>query len=411
MPNDDNQKNTKPQSDVNAPLPPVFMTEEVTPPMDIQNPSPADSATPAPTTTKTPVAQAGSAAPTDDIVQPVITSSQPKKKFAGGKGKIIATILGIFLLVGGVGAGIVLVNQQQDVRERADDPLPPDDDPYRLPECVSCEKDSDGRLITGEEYPTNETRPWIAEGYLPEEVNNLNAATGSDVAGAWCGGRCIQEPDSEYAGYYSWNGRYYPIDTTPPVTEGGTDRGVIGCPPGMISVMSNPPVYFPRPNKPDNYCLYSTSGNCVPPSASNNWHGGCMVGGNYDCGPGQGYCQECWCETPTTPTPPATATPVPNAMCQDVKAYDTNWIQLTGTQLSQLVPDDIVRFCVLGSASSGTFDMARFTINGVLRPETTLRRPVSGVDSDDFCEVYTIPEGISSFTVTAQIHHVSLGWK
>lgn len=48
--------------------------------------------------------------------QPVI-SSVPKKKF--GTGKIIATILGILLLVGGVGAGIFLTNEQQLFKQSA----------------------------------------------------------------------------------------------------------------------------------------------------------------------------------------------------------------------------------------------------------------------------------------------------
>jgi hypothetical protein len=44
--------------------------------------------------------------------------ASPKKKF-GGK-RIIATILGIFLLVGGVGAGIVLTQQQQLFQQKAE---------------------------------------------------------------------------------------------------------------------------------------------------------------------------------------------------------------------------------------------------------------------------------------------------
>jgi len=55
----------------------------------------------------------GSAAPSD--LPPMV--SAPKKKF-GGK-KIIATILGIFLLVGGIGAGIILTQQQQLFQQKA----------------------------------------------------------------------------------------------------------------------------------------------------------------------------------------------------------------------------------------------------------------------------------------------------
>jgi hypothetical protein len=48
-------------------------------------------------------------------IPPVITT--PKKKFGGGK--IIATILGLLLLVGSIGAGVVLVQQKQLFQQKA----------------------------------------------------------------------------------------------------------------------------------------------------------------------------------------------------------------------------------------------------------------------------------------------------
>lgn len=55
----------------------------------------------------------GSAAPSDFPD----TTPAPKKKF--GRGKVIATILGLLLLVGGVGAGVFVTQTNQDIRERA----------------------------------------------------------------------------------------------------------------------------------------------------------------------------------------------------------------------------------------------------------------------------------------------------
>ncbi|EKE06361.1 MAG: hypothetical protein ACD_19C00016G0034 [uncultured bacterium] len=112
MSNDDKSApTTNNQSPISGNTPPIFVQEDVLPPMpqqDIVNPSPANTNT-------------GSAAPTDDIVSTVMpavtTSSTPKKKFAGGK--IIATILGLFLLVGGVGAGVYLTQQNQNINEKA----------------------------------------------------------------------------------------------------------------------------------------------------------------------------------------------------------------------------------------------------------------------------------------------------
>jgi hypothetical protein len=48
---------------------------------------------------------------------PPVVSVTPKKKY--GSGRIIATILGILILVGGVGAGIVLTQQKQLIPQQA----------------------------------------------------------------------------------------------------------------------------------------------------------------------------------------------------------------------------------------------------------------------------------------------------
>ncbi len=116
MPKDDTtQPVTSSQPLPTSGLPPAApITEEISPPMihDITTTS-VQTVTPASTTTNT-----GSAAPTGDVVMPqTVITSTPKKKFAGGK--VIATLLGLFLLVGGLGAGIFLVKQNQNVGEKA----------------------------------------------------------------------------------------------------------------------------------------------------------------------------------------------------------------------------------------------------------------------------------------------------
>ena len=116
MPNqnqpDLNQNSTQePTSPVNSygsqvdlpPLPPDFQNVEAPP----ANPIP-----------EAPKENMGSAAPPVPPV-PNINSvaSLPKKKY--GTGKIIATILGLFLLIGGVGAGITLTQQKQLFQQKA----------------------------------------------------------------------------------------------------------------------------------------------------------------------------------------------------------------------------------------------------------------------------------------------------
>jgi hypothetical protein len=79
---------------------------------------------------------------------------------------------------------------------------------------------------------------------------------------------------------------------------------------------------------------------------------------------------------------------------------------LTVAQLAQLKAGDKVRFAVGGTASGGSFDKAKFKINGVERPEVTGKRP----NSQEYFDEYTLPAGVTTFTINAQIHHSSLGW-
>ena len=279
MPNDNKQQTTT--------APPIIFTEDALPPMPQEN--------------------SGSAAPLDDIVMSAVTTTSPtpKKKFAGGK--IIATILGLFLLVGGIGAGVFLVGQNQDIRERAG----------------GCRDDSD-----------------CDDGQTCNKFDRCEGGSGG----------------------------------------GG---GIYSCGPG--------------------------SGD------------GCEGKSNGDSCGGEKVCKvrengnECSCVGPAEPTvapttPPTVAPTTPpsiTAYCQNIKAYSSTWALLTNTQLSALTTDSQVNFCVMGSASDGTFDKARFTINGVVQPETTLVRP----GSTDFCQSYTVPANTTTFNITAQIHHMTLGWK
>jgi hypothetical protein len=109
----------------------------------------------------------------------------------------------------------------------------------------------------------------------------------------------------------------------------------------------------------------------------------------------------CACASPTpVPTPSPSPAPTPAPQCTNVKAYDANWNLLTNIQLVQLTPGATVNFTVTGT-TGGTFDAARFTINGALEPNTTLLKPGT---TNEFYMQYTIPVGVPSFVVTAQLH-------
>ena len=111
--------------------------------------------------------------------------------------------------------------------------------------------------------------------------------------------------------------------------------------------------------------------------------------------------------TPTpTPSPTPTLPPQVTAQCNNVIAYDLNWSLLSTNDLASLKTGDKVRFAVSGTATTGSFDKARFTVNGTQRPEVTTKKP----GSDEFYDEYTVPTGITTFTVSAQIHHSTLEW-
>ncbi len=123
MPNQtDPNQNSQPTGSIPPPIPaqttdlpplPDFMTADSSSQKPPTPPAVTETVNVSTNTTPAQSDQAGSAAP---INLPQMVAS-PRKKFGGGK--IIATILGLFLLVGGVGAGIILIGQNQDINEKA----------------------------------------------------------------------------------------------------------------------------------------------------------------------------------------------------------------------------------------------------------------------------------------------------
>lgn len=117
-------------------------------------------------------------------------------------------------------------------------------------------------------------------------------------------------------------------------------------------------------------------------------------------------CLQCSCQKIATATPSASPLPVTGS-CSSTKIYTTGWTEITPAAFQGLTSGIQVYFCANGVASSGSiFNKARFTINGVLRPETTIVNP----QTKGFCDLYTIPANTYSFKVQGEIHHATLGW-
>lgn len=355
MPNDNQKSATNNQQPQTGSMPPVptddmspLVVEETAPPMLSTSDLPVVEERKA----ETNETDSGSAAPSDDIVMAPVVTTQ-KKKFAGGK--VIATILGLFLLVGGLGAGTFLVQQNQDIREKAGSCAP------------GC---GPGLMCDG------------AGGCVPRGTTQEQIDSGEVDP--------IYFDDDNDLGWNDWQDE-----------QQGNPTEICELPASLkflcvagVAVTNNHP-YLPAGYT--RYCSTDT-GRCTisGPGCNSSTTDKSGVCGEYKIVGSSGG----------DDTPPP-STPSITAQCQNVKAYDEAWTLLTNTQLAQLKTGDSVNFCVAGSATGGSFDKARFTINTVLQPETTTIRP----SSTDFCQSYVIPAGVTSFNVSAQINHVTLGWK
>ncbi len=409
-----------------------FPTEDTPPVPAFQTVTTTPDTTTTTTITGSPVQQttvtedqpSGSAAPADF---PPMTSS-PKKKFGGGK--IIATILGLFVLIGGVGAGILLTQQNQQFNQNASDVGCPTH--HSKDSCNGACSQVDG---SGNSYECG----WDSGDSSCGKTNKLCGGGGGGggqseivscsllnppevvqcgVTPSGCGGFCIR------------------VGTTGTCNQmleqecGTLNRGTC-APDGTANA------------------AYTSNGSCITSHYGGtiykykcpgefNLGGGCQKGEEHKNG--GTYCFDdkfcgteqidspdaasCFiskedrngCNTSTTPPgPTSTPTPTPTvpgitARCvPPVKAYNPAWTFLDPAQLPALKAGDVINFCVTGSATGGSFDMARFTINGVLQPNTTTKG--QGAAAAYFCQNYTIPATTTTFNITAQIHHVTLGWK
>lgn len=504
MPDQNNPTDSNPTP---APVDPVSEpTQMPEPPADIPTtdvppfppePAPIEGAVPADTSS-------GSAAPSFDIPPVVTPPGKPKK---GGR-KVIATILGLLVLVGGLGAGVILVRQQQDIRERAAGPgqactasgvsgtcttasscnavyrgagsggctsvagtvygcctgprcyqeciqigntpsecrnypscspatTAPTTAPTQAPACIGAGQClPSGRsccsgltsISTSESTcssrrmcitsATTAPPPACESGYQCQGIANQNecvlnrngiwqacsGASGGTGVGTCCvpsctsAGQCLPSGSTCCSGLISISTSESTCSTRRMcVTSGGASPSPTSqtCRPGWYSGGSN------RDGAEEaciNRCGFrnepAREGNC-------NWE-------NRGTGMYPNWCYQC-VGTAATTSPAPTSPPGggPSAQCLDVKAYDTNWTQLTVAQLAQLRAGDRIRFTVAGtSVGGGSIDRARFRINGVQRPEVTQKKP----GTEEYYDEYIIPSGTATFTIHAQIHHTTLGW-
>jgi hypothetical protein len=383
-----------PQSDL-PPLPPAF-----------QNLNTGES--PAATETIPPLSDTGSAAPPD------ISSVIPKPKKSFGGGKIIATILGLFLLIGGVGAGIILTQQPQLLQQKAAvvttylslgsacSSNSDCDSGYCDPNSLKC---ATPLLLPIGSYCY--TDPNCDSGYCnlttqkcDAKLQNLSGCNSdSECLSGYCdpiafvchpkllsiGAACSTDSNCE-SGYCDPNTLKCSVNTN--ISCGGTLCSPSDCHctggDACTGLQCDPNLHQQCLSQGRAWCTNMTGQGMTC----------CAVG--YVCASGVNGCVPG--TTSPTPTPPVNP---PAPYCSVVLAYDKNFAALTNAQLSALTPGTVVNFCVRGGGPTGTtFDQAKFTINGTTLAPTTTHR----TGSSDFCQSYTILPTDTTVNVSAQIH-------
>lgn len=372
--NSDQQQNLvgsfSPQSDL-PPLPPAYQDVN---PKEENSPKQDSSVPPVPDFSK-------------------ITAS-PKKRFGGGK--MFATILGILVLVGGVSAGAVLIQNKQLLQQKAANPPTTFCESEYAGKCVplnySC---TDGQITTGSTGCRSSEKCGLGTCTIPTTTNDGGGSSGSTTK-SWPtnGEAChstgdIQNTVGGCAIYWCPNGCG---------NDGKCDEKDSGVYITHSTTCTNAQTEL------SNYCgqidvVDTNLSYCIP---NDTTHRDSMI-----------QCNSCTNPRPTNRpstspslSPSPSATPGTAPYCSAVVAYSDAWIKLDSTSLANLSAGETINFCVAGTATSGSFDMARFTINGVLLANTVDKRP----GTTDYCQSYTIPTDTTRFTISAQIHHSELGW-
>jgi len=314
--------------------------------------------------------------------------------------KMVATIFGVLLLVSAVGIGVALVRQNQNIKEKAAEVKCRD-----ITSRSTCNSSCSPPKSDGKRYACKWICPSGEGCKCIESGNECNPDGGG--GGGIVGGKSCTRVNEKCFNCRTGNGLAYHYKCDKNTLSGGCqdNERLIGnltagthefCFDGGLNACGSEQIDFP------------------PPSGNNSDSGFISRYGPEPCK------KEGPTPTPTptrapspTPTPTRAPSPTPTPTlpprdiprCLGIKTYDTNWNLITASQLSQLRPGERVRFAVSGTPAD-QIDMARFTINGGTPQITRNKKP----GTDEFYIEYTIPTGVTTFSVKAELHHIELGW-
>lgn len=301
---------------------------------------------------------------------PTITS--PKKKFGGGR--VIATILGILLLVGGLGAGVYITQQQQLFQQKAVDTTTTcsevpsfDNTKVRVLEKTSS--------ITTKEIDMSDSKMTGSPKFLSTAANEDYYITRSDENGN-----------------YSATGKYITISMKRSTTYADDRSGL-----NLDAVI----------------LIDKTTGKEYPATqVIKKVRGTSLTSGYNDTaenalGPADGATTHMGDPTSSITLGFACSTTTSAPSCSAIKIYDTSWNLLSSSDLKNLSAGTVVRFAVSGAPSSGnTITKAKFTVNGTEMSE--ISQVKSG--TTEFYDEYTIPDDTTEFNIDAKLYDSVYGW-
>lgn len=298
------------------------------------------------------------------------TIASPKKKFGGGR--VVATILGILLLIGGLGAGVYITQQQQIFQQKAAGTTPCYDVPsFDNTKVRVVEKTS---IMITKEIDMSDPKMTGSSKFLSTKANENYFITRSDENGN-----------------YSATGKYITISMkrTTTYTDGRSGLNIDA----VILIDKTTGKEYPATQvikKVRGNSLTSgyndTAENALGPADGAITHMG---------DPSSSITLGFAC--PTTASAPS---------CSGIKIYDTSWNLLSSSGLKSLSSGTVVRLAVSGNSSSGVITKAKFTVNGNERSEVTQVK--SG--TTEFYDEYTIPNDTTEFNIDAKLYHSEYGW-
>ena len=333
--------------------------------------------------------------------------------------RIVATVMGLVLLVGGIGAGLVLVRQPQIFQPKAACSCYPSDEGHCKGEWFNV----DGCTCMGTKNCPDENTPKPKDTPAPNCKSTDKCCPPDE--------KCQENANGKNTGYnctcvavagntYDWRCTDYNTDKCdngggpPPAGSFKCDDGVtkVKVSGNCLSVVSGGPVSMTRYSCPEgtnmsNGCSEnpesSTTTELCADAPSSNWCGTVQIDyGQHPSGCSVSRKFPCSSSSPTT-KPGSTSTP---PLCEAVKAYtDTTWVELSTAELKALKPGAKIHFAVgFTNGNSGTIDKAKFTINGVEGSEVTTKH------GSLFYVDFTVPTGTLNFSVSAKLHSTVFNW-